>query len=153
MGQSHALQMLAAIAMENPGTTDAAALRQARIAVLRQLAPLTKRTAPASVVRAQYRGYRDEVGVAKNSQTETYFQLQVNLRSKRWRGTPFFIEAGKALHHSKVKIKVFFMSIRFYIFYFFDKCISISYTLSRITLHYRISCFNTLLKTIYFIMI
>src|SRR3989339_289139 len=108
MGQSHALQMLAAIAMENPGTTDAAALRQARIAVLRQLAPLTKRTAPASVVRAQYRGYRDEVGVAKNSQTETYFQLQVNLRSKRWRGTPFFIEAGKALHHSKVKIKVFF---------------------------------------------
>jgi len=108
MGQSHALQMLAAIAMENPGTTDAAALRQARIAVLRQLAPLTKRMALVSVVRAQYRGYRDEAGVEKKSQTETYFQLKVNLRSRRWRGTPFFIEAGKALHRNKVKIKVFF---------------------------------------------
>jgi glucose-6-phosphate 1-dehydrogenase len=108
MGQSHALQMLAAIAMENPGTTGAAALRAARTAVLQRLVPFSKRTAPTSVVRAQYRGYRDEAGVEKKSQTETYVQLKVNLNSKRWRGTPFFIEAGKALHRSKVKIKIFF---------------------------------------------
>lgn len=52
---------------------------------------------PEDVVRGQFEGYRDEPGVAKNSQVETYVALRLAIDSWRWKGVPFYIRAGKSL--------------------------------------------------------
>jgi len=49
------------------------------------------------LVRGQFRGYRDENGVAKDSQTETFAALKLEVNSWRWKGVPFYIRAGKNL--------------------------------------------------------
>src|SRR5262249_35813816 len=47
--------------------------------------------------RGQFRGYRDESGVPKNSQTETFAALKLEVNTWRWKGVPFYIRAGKNL--------------------------------------------------------
>ena len=49
------------------------------------------------LVRGQFRGYRDENGVAKDSQTETFAAVKLEINSWRWKGVPFYIRAGKYL--------------------------------------------------------
>src|SRR5262249_6403780 len=49
------------------------------------------------LVRGQFRGYRDERGVAKESKTETFAALKLEINSWRWKGVPFYIRAGKYL--------------------------------------------------------
>jgi len=104
VGQNHALQMLALIAMENPGMFSAERIREARAHVLGHVAPLDT----ADVVRGQYDGYRIEEGVGPDSMTETYFRIKLSLESERWRGVPFYLESGKALAESKTEITVHF---------------------------------------------
>lgn len=91
--QNHLLQMVALIAMEPPVAEDADSLRDEKVKVFKAIRPLD----PAEVVRGQYRGYRDEPGVAPNSDIETFVALRVEIDSWRWAGVPFFIRAGKAL--------------------------------------------------------
>jgi glucose-6-phosphate 1-dehydrogenase len=50
-----------------------------------------------NVVRGQFRGYRNENGVAADSKIETFVALQLNVDSWRWQGVPFYIRAGKSL--------------------------------------------------------
>ena len=52
---------------------------------------------PTKIVRGQYAGYRDEHGVAPDSDTETYVALRTEIDSWRWAGVPWIIRAGKAL--------------------------------------------------------
>jgi len=49
------------------------------------------------VIRGQVSGYRNEPGVAPESQTETFATLRLFINSWRWQGVPFFIRAGKSL--------------------------------------------------------
>jgi len=107
VGQNHILQMLALVAMENPKAMDGAAIRSARRKVLEKVSgggsDLKK-----WIVRGQYDGYRNEAGVRAGTETETYFKIDARVNNNRWRGVPFVLEAGKALDHSAVSIKVFF---------------------------------------------
>jgi glucose-6-phosphate 1-dehydrogenase len=91
--QNHLLQVTALLAMEPPIGTDAEALRDEKVKVLKSVRPLSGR----SLVRGQFRGYRDEEGVAPDSQVETFAALQLHIDSWRWAGVPFFIRAGKCL--------------------------------------------------------
>ncbi len=58
--QNHLLQVLAILCMEPPAGTDAEAVRDEKVKVLRTIRPLDGE----SVVRGQFRGYRKEPGVA-----------------------------------------------------------------------------------------
>jgi glucose-6-phosphate 1-dehydrogenase len=49
------------------------------------------------VIRGQFRGYLNEKGVAKESRTETFAALRMQINSWRWKGVPFYIRAGKCL--------------------------------------------------------
>ena len=49
------------------------------------------------LVRGQFNGYRDEDGVAPESDVETFAAVRVHIDSWRWSGVPFFIRAGKYL--------------------------------------------------------
>ena len=91
--QNHLLQVVANLAMEPPIGEGSEATRDEKIKVFRGIRPPTGR----SLVRGQYRGYRDEPGVAADSTVETFAAMQVHLDSWRWEGVPFFIRAGKYL--------------------------------------------------------
>jgi len=91
--QNHLFQVLANLAMEPPVRTDSESIRDEKVKVLKAIPPLK----PEDVVRGQFCGYRDEPGVAKDSNTETFAALKLEVDSWRWRGVPFYIRAWKSL--------------------------------------------------------
>ncbi|HET6545694.1 MAG TPA: glucose-6-phosphate dehydrogenase [Rhodanobacteraceae bacterium] len=91
--QNHMLQVLILLAMEAPVSRDPDVIRAEKLRLLRSMRPLD----PAEVVRGQFRGYRDEKGVAKDSDVETFAALRLHIDTWRWAGVPFYIRAGKCL--------------------------------------------------------
>jgi len=91
--QNHLLQVVALLGMEPPAGADADALRDERNKLFRQI----RTVEPVSVVRGQYRGYRDEEGVDPASDVETYVALRLEIDSWRWAGVPWLIRTGKHL--------------------------------------------------------
>src|SRR5438067_495740 len=91
--QNHLFQILANLAMEPPVRTDSESMRDEKVKVLKAIPPLEAK----NVVRGQFRGYRNEKGVAADSQVETFAALRFDINSWRWQGVPFYIRAGKSL--------------------------------------------------------
>ena len=81
------------MAMEPPVSEDFDAVRTEKVKVFRAMRPLQ----PDDLVRGQYTGYRDEPGVAKNSDVETFCALRLFINSWRWEGVPWFLRSGKYL--------------------------------------------------------
>ena len=102
--QNHLLQVVTLVAMEPPVGVDAEALRDERVKVLKAMEPVD----PAHVVRGQYRGYRQEQGVAPDSDVETFAAMRVGIESWRWAGVPFYVRAGKSLATSATEVVVEF---------------------------------------------
>lgn len=100
--QNHLLQVVANLAMEPPVSTDGEALRDERVKAFRGIRPLTGK----SLVRGQFRGYRDESGVRPDSPIETFASMQLHIDSWRWEGVPFFIRAGKCLPVTATEVLV-----------------------------------------------
>jgi glucose-6-phosphate 1-dehydrogenase len=91
--QNHMLQVVGFLAMEPPTTTSQESIREEQLKVFRSIRPLS----PDDLVRGQYRGYRQEDGVARDSTVETFAAARLHIDSPRWEGVPFFIRAGKCL--------------------------------------------------------
>jgi glucose-6-phosphate 1-dehydrogenase len=91
--QNHLFQVLTNLAMEPPVRTDSESIRDEKVKVLKAIAPLEAR----NLVRGQFRGYRQEHGVAADSQVETFAALRLEIDSWRWKGVPIYIRAGKCL--------------------------------------------------------
>jgi glucose-6-phosphate 1-dehydrogenase len=91
--QNHLFQVLSNLAMEPPVRSDSECIRDEKVKVLRAIPPVQAK----DLVRGQFRGYRDENGVAKDSQTETFAAVKLEVNSWRWKGVPFYIRAGKYL--------------------------------------------------------
>jgi len=91
--QNHLLQVVSYLAMEAPAGTYDEAIRDEQAKVLRTVRPLSVE----NTVRGQFRGYRDEPGVAKDSEMATYAALRLHVDSWRWEGVPFYVRAGKCL--------------------------------------------------------
>ncbi len=91
--ENHMFQVLANLAMEPPAGSDAESLRDEKVKVLRAISELDAH----HIVRGQFRGYKDEKGVAKNSRVETFAAIKLKINSWRWDGVPFYIRAGKEL--------------------------------------------------------
>ncbi|HWL87250.1 MAG TPA: glucose-6-phosphate dehydrogenase [Polyangiaceae bacterium] len=91
--QNHLLEVVTCLAMELPAERGHSALREARTKLLARVKELRSE----DLVRGQVRGYRDEKGVAKDSNTETFAALRLFIDTPRWKDVPFFIRTGKAL--------------------------------------------------------
>lgn len=100
--QNHLLQVLALIAMEPPVDASGTAADAAKVALLDRVRPLR----PGDVVRGQYRGYRQEAGVAPDSRVETYAAARIAIDNARWSGVPFVIRTGKCLAATTTAIRV-----------------------------------------------
>jgi glucose-6-phosphate 1-dehydrogenase len=102
--QNHMLHLVALLAMEPPGSGAADGLRDETVKVLQAIRPLER----SRVVRGQYRGYRDEPGVAPDSNVETFAAVRLSIDSWRWGGVPFYIRAGKVMPATVTEVYVRF---------------------------------------------
>jgi glucose-6-phosphate 1-dehydrogenase len=100
--QNHMLEVVALLTMEAPIGRDADALRYEKQRAFRAMRPLS----PADVVRGQFRGYRNEKGVASDSQVETFAAVKLHIDTWRWAGVPFYIRAGKEMPVSVTEVFV-----------------------------------------------
>ncbi|MES1164209.1 MAG: glucose-6-phosphate dehydrogenase, partial [Verrucomicrobiota bacterium] len=100
--QNHMLQVVGLLAMEPPVGTYAESIRDEQVKVFRAIRPLV----PEDLVRGQFKGYRDEPGVASDSTVETYAAVRLHVDSWRWDGVPFFIRAGKRMPMSTTEVVV-----------------------------------------------
>jgi glucose-6-phosphate 1-dehydrogenase len=126
MVQNHALQLLTMIAMEPPSTSDADAIRDEKLKVLRSLKPFTPETVQRDVVRGQYKagavdgkavpGYLQEVKVPEGSRCETFVALRTEVQNWRWAGVPFYLRTGKRLAARDAQIVVNFREVPHSIF-------------------------------------
>jgi glucose-6-phosphate 1-dehydrogenase len=99
--QNHLLQIVSNVAMEPPPRThDAETTRAEKVKVLQGIPPVDARV----VVRGQFRGYRQEPGVAPDSTVETFVALKLLVNSWRWQGVPFYIRAGKRLPVTRTEV-------------------------------------------------
>ena len=115
--QNHLLQLVALTAMEPPIDFTSDAVRNEKLKVLKALAP----PAPDAAIRGQYGpgfieglpvpGYREEKGVAPNSETETFVAAKLYVDNWRWAGTPFFVRTGKRLPKRETTIAIQFQRV------------------------------------------
>jgi glucose-6-phosphate 1-dehydrogenase len=107
MVQNHLLQLLCIMAMEPPASSDPDAVRDEKLKVLRAIRPLCDRDVLTKSVRGQYKagavrgapvpGYLEEADIARDSSTETFVALKVEIDTWRWAGVPFYLRTGKRL--------------------------------------------------------
>ena len=112
--QNHLLQLLANTAMEPPIDFTADSVRNEKVKVLRAM----HTPSPKNVVRGQYGrgyvegvevpGYRDEDGVAPDSQTDTFVAAKLYVDNWRWADTPFYVRMGKRLPRRETTIAIQF---------------------------------------------
>jgi glucose-6-phosphate 1-dehydrogenase len=112
--QNHLLQLVALTAMEPPIDFSADSVRNEKVKVLKAM----HTPGPKHVVRGQYGpgfiegeevpGYREEPGVAPDSQTETYVAAKLFVDNWRWADTPFYVRTGKRLPRRETTIAIQF---------------------------------------------
>jgi glucose-6-phosphate 1-dehydrogenase len=115
--QNHLLQLVALTAMEPPIDFTADAARHEKLKVLKAIATPD----PQAVVRGQYGpgfiegepvpGYREEPGVATDSETETFVAARLEVENWRWADTPFFVRTGKRLPRRETTIAIQFKRV------------------------------------------
>jgi glucose-6-phosphate 1-dehydrogenase len=100
--------------MEPPARFDAQTIRNKKSEVLSAIRAVD----PNGVVRAQYGAgtvggercipYRQEPDVARDSTTETYVAMRLEIDNWRWAGVPFYLRTGKHLSDRRTEIAVRF---------------------------------------------
>ena len=102
--QNHLLQVMSLVSMEPPVGPEAKFLQDEKAKVFAAMKPID----PGCMVRGQYVGYRDEPGVAKDSETETFVAARLEIDSWRWAGVPWYVRCGKGLAANATEVVVEF---------------------------------------------
>ena len=114
--QNHLLQLMALVAMEEPISFEPKQLQDEKLKVLsatRNIEPLDLNTArgqygPGWQGSEKVSGLVDEEGFAKDSTTETYAAIALEVDSRRWAGVPFYLRTGKRLGRRVTEIALVF---------------------------------------------
>jgi glucose-6-phosphate 1-dehydrogenase len=124
MVQNHVLQLLCLFAIEPPNTLAADAVRDEKVRVLHALKPIRGSEVMRSTVRGQYargsmqgrrvEGYVDELG--RDSTTETFAALRLEIETWRWAGVPIYLRTGKRMAARYSEIVVTFKPVPHSIF-------------------------------------
>jgi glucose-6-phosphate 1-dehydrogenase len=105
--QNHLLQLLAVVAMEPPAAMDSDATHAVKQTLLEQIMPIQPNEIGERAKRAQYEGYKTEVG-KDDSFVETYASLNLSIDNPRWKNVPFIVRTGKSLAEKRTDIRVIF---------------------------------------------
>jgi glucose-6-phosphate 1-dehydrogenase len=127
MIQNHIIQLLALVAIEPPPDFVPNSVRDEKIKVLRSIRPTLPGDVEKVAIRGQYgpgfiagrpvRGYREEKGIASQSNTETYAAIRFTIDNWRWAGVPFYVRTGKNLARRVTEIAVLFRRTPHFIFH------------------------------------
>jgi glucose-6-phosphate 1-dehydrogenase len=101
---THLFQVLGFVAMEPPTELQPKPLGLEREKVFDSMSPLRAE----DVVRGQYAGYREEDGVAPDSETETFVAVRAFVDNWRWEGVPFYLRTGKRMAENKHLLTIAF---------------------------------------------
>jgi glucose-6-phosphate 1-dehydrogenase len=107
--QSHLLQLLAVVTMDQPVTLDSEHIHVSKQAVLEQVQAVPSGEVSQYTARGQYEGYRAEVK-DNNSTTETFAGVKVFIDSPRWKDVPITLWTGKGLAEKRTEIVFCFKS-------------------------------------------
>lgn len=102
VGQNHLMQLLAAVAMEQPRSFTKEDIRDERAKVVKALRC-------DGVVRGQYESYKKEKDIDPKSQTETYAAMKLFVDTERFANVPFYLRAGKKMPREVVEISIVFI--------------------------------------------
>ncbi len=117
MVQNHLLQILCMVAMEPPASLESGEIRDRKVDVLKSIRRITPDKVSHYAVRGQYgpglingeeeEGYRQENGIAPDSNTETFVAMKFYLDNTRWQNVPFYVRTGKKMEkkHSYITIQ------------------------------------------------
>jgi glucose-6-phosphate 1-dehydrogenase len=118
MIQNHLFQLLALVAMEPPISFDGDAIRDQKVRVLQAIKPMDDEEIIRNSVRGQYGsgfvegtpvpGYREEPSEGRDSATETFAALKLNVENWRWADVPFYLRAGKRMARRDTEIVIQF---------------------------------------------
>ncbi len=108
MVQSHLLQIMALVMMDQPARFDAHEIRDKKNEVLKALRPMNAERISSDTVRGQYQGYTSESKVSPNSETETFVALRAHVDLPHWQDVPVILRTGKQLNERKAEIKITF---------------------------------------------
>jgi len=122
MVQNHLLQVLALCAMEPPISFAAEDIRDEKNKVFRALRAMQGGEVAKYVAQGQYRGYREEQGVSKDSKTPTYVALKLFIDTWRWQGVPFYVRAGKGLSKRVTEVSIHYKAVPHCLFSTSDTC-------------------------------
>jgi glucose-6-phosphate 1-dehydrogenase len=121
MVQNHLMQLLCLVAMEPMVSFQADEIRNKKVDVLHAARPIHGDAVPQCAVRGQYGpgvadgikvpGYREEEGVAPDSQTETFVALKLYIDNWRWQDVPFYLRTGKRLPRQASEISIQFRAV------------------------------------------
>lgn len=116
--QNHMMQLVSLVAMEPPVSLNAEDIREEKVKVLRSIEAFSAKDVYNISTRGQYdtvttdnrksKAYREEEGVAKNSQTETFAALKLKIGNMRWSKVPFYLRTGKRLKERVAEISIVF---------------------------------------------
>jgi len=114
MFQNHLMEILMLIAMEPPDSFDAPAIHKAKLELIKSIRPFNRDAMQRDIIRAQYGagnempGYREEEGISANSMTETFVRMKLFIDNDRWKGVPFYLQAGKRMKNTDSEITIVF---------------------------------------------
>jgi len=105
MVQSHLLQILSIVLMDEPETDDAKSVHDKQEEILDNLVIKDYET---DVIYGQYASYRSEPDVDPHSQTETYVAFRCEVNHPRWKNVPIYIQTGKKMEKRSTEVTLQF---------------------------------------------
>ncbi len=121
MIQNHLMQLLCLIAMESPVSFEADEIRNRKVDVLHAVRKIKHEEVHSFAVRGQYgagwiegkkvKGYRQEPGVEKTSNTETFAAIKLYIDNWRWQDVPFYLRTGKRMNETISVITIQFRPV------------------------------------------
>lgn len=102
--QSHLLQLLAILTMDQPAELTAESLHASKLQLLQAITPISAHEVASEAVRGQYATYREEVH-NPHSRIETFAALRTTINNQRWRNMPIVLLTGKALATGNPKVQ------------------------------------------------
>jgi glucose-6-phosphate 1-dehydrogenase len=126
MVPNHLFQLLSLTTMEPPISFSSDAVHDEQSKILHAIQPLSAEDVLRCAVRGQYGegeingerlpAYRTEEGVPRESRTETFVALRLQIDNWRWANVPFYLRTGKRLAGRHTEIAIQFKRAPFVLF-------------------------------------
>lgn len=102
MIQSHLLQLVALMAMDEPLDFSPENIRKSKYEIMKHIGLSDHEP----VIRGQYKGYRQINESLASSETETYVKANLTVCKANWKDTQFIVETGKKMKEKRIEIVV-----------------------------------------------